>query len=564
MPDAARLSDPTGHAATPLAPGTASEDVEIGFLKAWRALPAGVGAGIESASNQTAALVKEPLLDPKTLPQELGKIHAALNHSAQAAESKGSPGASASVSSAYAALVTAETSASTAYKSASAYAPAEPAARATYTEAMNAATAAFAAAAVSAIAGMTDQHVCPMPGAVPHGPGVVTKGSQSVEINFLPASRKGDKVFEATGGSDPIAAGCPTVEIGDEGGPPAPDEAAAVAAAIAAAEKQAQAASSTRALLDAATAGVPLIEVCPSCTKLRAAAQQPKHRIAFRVVTDGTSQAVPGIALRVTLPDGQTETHTTDQDGRVDIDDLETPGVLSATCEIKGARLPTTYDFVAIGEVPSTSGESETPEKPTWGLAAPTAPEQHGRIIAEIEEHKVRTGETLESLARQAGLSWQELAMFNWGTCIPKEVNKYLREVVGCTQRTRDGSNYIFSTGDDPGIVYIPRQWRQSGLHTDQEYTLRTRRRGGFELLVLDAGDRPVTGRSVLVTQNRQEVLKQDLDESGRVWVYGHLLGEPCHVHVGGCCCHTVCGGPHDHPTDDRSSDEEEGGPCPL
>ena len=48
----------------------------------------------------------------------------------------------------------------------------------------------------------------------PHGPGVVTRGSSSVNINHLPACRAGDKVFEATGGADPIAKGCETVNIG--------------------------------------------------------------------------------------------------------------------------------------------------------------------------------------------------------------------------------------------------------------------------------------------------------------------------------------------------------------
>src|SRR5437870_8968361 len=69
---------------------------------------------------------------------------------------------------------------------------------------------------------MTDIHVCSQPsGPVPHGPGVVTKGSRSVFINGLPACRQGDKLFEAAGGANPIAKGCSTVNIGDDGGGPA-------------------------------------------------------------------------------------------------------------------------------------------------------------------------------------------------------------------------------------------------------------------------------------------------------------------------------------------------------
>ncbi|MBI5866354.1 MAG: PAAR domain-containing protein [Planctomycetes bacterium] len=68
---------------------------------------------------------------------------------------------------------------------------------------------------MTAIAGTNDIHICPVPsGPAPHGPGVVTRGSSTVLINSLPAARQGDKVYEAAGGSDPIAMGCGTVVIG--------------------------------------------------------------------------------------------------------------------------------------------------------------------------------------------------------------------------------------------------------------------------------------------------------------------------------------------------------------
>lgn len=51
----------------------------------------------------------------------------------------------------------------------------------------------------------------------PHGPGFVTKGSSTVNVGNLPAARMGDKVFEACGGQDSIATGCPAVNIGDGG-----------------------------------------------------------------------------------------------------------------------------------------------------------------------------------------------------------------------------------------------------------------------------------------------------------------------------------------------------------
>ena len=56
---------------------------------------------------------------------------------------------------------------------------------------------------------------CPLvTGVVPHVGGVVAKGSvATVMIGGVPACRLGDQVVEV-GPPNPIAAGCPTVEIG--------------------------------------------------------------------------------------------------------------------------------------------------------------------------------------------------------------------------------------------------------------------------------------------------------------------------------------------------------------
>jgi hypothetical protein len=98
--------------------------------------------------------------------------------------------------------------------------------------------------------------------------------------------------------------------------------------------------------------------------------------------------------------------------------------------------------------------------------------------IAEIEEHKVKTGESIKSLAEANGMTWQELAKFNWDTDVPDEINKHLRDEVGCTKKTRDGYNYMFDNSDDPGIIYLPKSkdWKESGLQTDKTHTLRVRK----------------------------------------------------------------------------------------
>ena len=471
MPPAARTNDLTSHG-PPLNPGPGSPDVLIGFLPAWRAIPAGMGAGIESASDTMNNLMTSPSLDPATTPAKLSQVFAALSQDTGTAASKGAPGAPAATSSSQATLMTANVALTATYTAAAAVPGGEPAARTAYTLAVQAAAAAAMSAAMSAMAGMADMHICPIPVPIPpHGPGFVTKGSKSVFINKLPACREGDKVFEAAGGSDPIALGCQTVLIGDDGGGPAtPDNAAAVAEAVAEAAQNTQAQSTAAALVAAAAAGTPLIEICPACAKMREAAQKPKHTLGIRVVIDGDDTPVCGITLRIALPDGTEETHTTDQDGVVLINDLDTPGACSVGCDIKGARLPRTYDFVAMGEAQVLPPESQ--QQPFSGCDKPPG----GRIIAEIEEHKVKTGETLATLAQGNGMTWQQLAIFNWETCVLDQVDEHLRDDVGCKKRTRDSRSYVFDASDDPGIVYIPKPWARSGLPTDVVHTVRVRR----------------------------------------------------------------------------------------
>jgi uncharacterized Zn-binding protein involved in type VI secretion len=217
MPQIARITDITSHGA-PLTPGPGSPDVNIGGLPVWRALPAGAAAGVEQASAAVKSVMEQPMLRPWEIIGQLIDISGGLNSAATAAAMSGSPAAPGATSSALTALLAATVKASATYATASAVPGGEPAAAAAFALEIQAAAAAAASSAISAIAAMTDMHVCPMPsGLIPHGPGVVTRGSPSVFINKLPVARQGDQVVEAAGGNDPIAIGCMTVNIGDLG-----------------------------------------------------------------------------------------------------------------------------------------------------------------------------------------------------------------------------------------------------------------------------------------------------------------------------------------------------------
>lgn len=217
MPEAARLGDPTQHG-TPLGPGTGSPTVKIGGQPAWRAIPSSMAAGVEGASNAMKQVMDKPdaAMTPADTTPILVEAQAQSTAAASAAAAEGNAGASAGVSGGYSAAQTTNATLTTAWGTASAAPGGQPAANIAYAQGIKAAAGAAAAAAMSAIAaGICDVHICPTPTPpIPHGPGLVTKGSGTVMINGLPAARKGDKVFEACGGPDEIAMGCPTVKIG--------------------------------------------------------------------------------------------------------------------------------------------------------------------------------------------------------------------------------------------------------------------------------------------------------------------------------------------------------------
>ncbi|WP_332699551.1 PAAR domain-containing protein [Bosea sp. (in: a-proteobacteria)] len=160
---AARILDPVIHPLPGvLQPGPGSFNVIIGGKPAWRGVPAGAAAAIQSAKATSDATIQAA---------EAATLAAA-----------GTPGA--------------------------------PAAKAAE-EATKAAAAASMGSMISGAAGGADIHACLTPLPIPpHGPGVVIDGSQTVLINGLCACRVGDTIIEAVGPPNKIAFGEPTVMIG--------------------------------------------------------------------------------------------------------------------------------------------------------------------------------------------------------------------------------------------------------------------------------------------------------------------------------------------------------------
>lgn len=216
MPPAARVTDMTSHG-TPLTPGPGSLTVMIGFMPAWRALPAGIGGGLEAASQKMDQFMQKPVMTPADATPLLAQISADLVQAGADAAGEGNPAGVGAAAGGTGALNGTNAALTATWTTASAVPGGQPAANTAYTEGIKAAAATAASSLFAAVAGMTDSHICPIPCPIPpHGPGVVTQASESVLIDNLPAVRLGDEVVEACGGSDPIALGCMTVLIGDE------------------------------------------------------------------------------------------------------------------------------------------------------------------------------------------------------------------------------------------------------------------------------------------------------------------------------------------------------------
>jgi phage baseplate assembly protein gpV len=185
------------------------------------------------------------------------------------------------------------------------------------------------------------------------------------------------------------------------------------------------------------------------------------ERVAF-VVIDHDDRPIRGAVLTVRLADGSQTNHTTGGDGSVVISQAP---IGSCTPVVDPGQLA----FATTLELVDVSLREPSPAVPDG------PPYERGLRIAEVEHHRVRSGETLAGLAEAAEMTWQELARFNFDTDEPTKINAKLRALVGCRTMTNDGRNYQFSDDDEPGIVYIPKRWQRAPLDTGQTHILYVR-----------------------------------------------------------------------------------------
>jgi hypothetical protein len=89
-------------------------------------------------------------------------------------------------------------------------------------------------------------------------------------------------------------------------------------------------------------------------------------------------------------------------------------------------------------------------------------PSELSYVPANSTPYKVENRDNWYALAdrpevKSSGLSALDLCYYNFKTKKPMEINWYLYNKVGCRISTNDGKNYMFSNGDQPGIIHLPK-----------------------------------------------------------------------------------------------------------
>jgi len=217
-------------------------------------------------------------------------------------------------------------------------------------------------------------------------------------------------------------------------------------------------------VLRLARAPLPARTVAPSFAErleevVPIASEKPRW-LKLQVLDDATGAPVSGLKLRIQFSDTSERQATTGSDGLIDQKSVP-PGTASVSSVLDGATLADTLTLVKVEGPPPKEGGATPGEGPK------------ARFLARLVEHRVRDGETLESVAERYETTVDALAQFNWSTTDEAKVQRHLYLDVGCT--VRKGGKFVFTSRDTPGILFVPQPLSLRRLPVDRHYTLRVK-----------------------------------------------------------------------------------------
>ncbi len=207
--------------------------------------------------------------------------------------------------------------------------------------------------------------------------------------------------------------------------------------------------------------------------------------VGIQVVWDDSGEPIVGLPLVVEVPGNAGAGRSMRETGADGLARFEIPpGPCEARCSFKGLTAADCANFAEMAESDSLMAAGKR-----------GAPRRAPKAIVRVETRRARSGETLEGVAQEAGLTWQELAQFNFGTRSRDEVNERLAAEVGCTKKSADGKSYVFHDDDLPGTLFVPRQWRAQNLAPARTHVIRVRP--------------PAFRFSICVDQNRKGIARK-------------------------------------------------------
>ena len=201
---------------------------------------------------------------------------------------------------------------------------------------------------------------------------------------------------------------------------------------------------------------------------LRPPAEAPARWIKVRVFDEVAWAPVANVKLRLRAPGAAPRDLVTDGQGMASADGIA-PGTCDLESDSDGATIDNAYVPAELGR--ATGGDASVGSASN---APPPATTVQSHLIS-VARHRIATGETLESIAADAGTTADVLAAFNWGTSDPDLLDVAYRDELGCRRRSPDGKRAIFDGADTPGIVLIPRPWSKTRLATGQVHEIRVR-----------------------------------------------------------------------------------------
>lgn len=92
--------------------------------------------------------------------------------------------------------------------------------------------------------------------------------------------------------------------------------------------------------------------------------------------------------------------------------------------------------------------------------------------------HRVKDGETLEGIATANGVTWRDLALYNWGTDEPDEIQRALLETIGCSKLDSFPPKTVLKPAPGaPAELLVPCPWAAPApLETKKVHLVHVRR----------------------------------------------------------------------------------------